>query len=506
MEPNLPQRDETIVPVRPNLRGGSAASKPAAHRASPGRKIAHVVLLGAGALGLAVAAAAGFYWLPQRAEQQKAALRPAPAPEPAASVEPARPVLTPEEEAELRARSGDLLAGLLTLTDELRRLNVAEWAAEDWAKYGEASEAGDNAFLANDFATSAARYSEAKATGEALVARAAATIEQSLAAGDAALAAGEPAAALEHYSLVLTIDPRHAAAATGKARAERLPEVLALVQRARIEAARGELDAALATYREALAIDAAWPAAKDGVAEVSRMLRDAEFERRMSAAYGALAAEDFAAAAREFRAALDVRPGSREAADGLAQAEEGARLDQIRLSEVRALAFERRELWDQAIELYRSVLELDGTLKFAQEGLERAEARKGLDLKLTNLIENPSLLLTDAVLADARALLESAAAVPEKGPRLEGQVAKLGELIELATKPITVRLESDQLTTVTLYRVGVLGTFAAKEVELRPGTYTVVGSRDGYRDVRRTFTVRPGRNLPPITVVCVEPI
>jgi len=82
----------------------------------------------------------------------------------------------------------------------------------------------------------------------------------------------------------------------------------------------------------------------------------------------------------------------------------------------------------------------------------------------------------------------------------------LRELVTLASTPIAVQLKSDQLTQVTLYRVGTLGAFAAKEVELRPGTYTVIGSRDGYRDVRRTFTVRPGGNLAPIDVVCVEPI
>jgi hypothetical protein len=116
------------------------------------------------------------------------------------------------------------------------------------------------------------------------------------------------------------------------------------------------------------------------------------------------------------------------------------------------------------------------------------------------------LLFGDAVLADARKLLESAAAETPRGPRLEEQIAKLGELIAAASQPLPVRLTSDQLTTVTLYRVGTLGAFASHDVELRPGTYTVIGSRDGYRDVRRTFTVRPGRNLAPINVVCVEPI
>jgi hypothetical protein len=69
-----------------------------------------------------------------------------------------------------------------------------------------------------------------------------------------------------------------------------------------------------------------------------------------------------------------------------------------------------------------------------------------------------------------------------------------------------VRLTSDELTTVTLYRVGTLGAFSSRDVELRPGTYTVIGSRDGYRDVRETFTVRPGGSLPPINVICLEPI
>ena len=135
-----------------------------------------------------------------------------------------------------------------------------------------------------------------------------------------------------------------------------------------------------------------------------------------------------------------------------------------------------------------------------------ASARAGLDAKLTNLIDNPTLLFGDDVLADARALVQTASAEQQKGPRLTAQIEQLGQLVELAAQPLPVRIESDQLTSVTLYRVGALGVFTAKDIELRPGTYTVIGSRDGYRDVRQTFTVRPGRNLAPISVVCVEPI
>jgi tetratricopeptide (TPR) repeat protein len=462
VDPTLPQHDETIVPQRPGFRSdGPVVASPAAPAARRGLPL--TLLLGA---GLVVAVVAAFVWLPARVNDERA--QPAPAAVPTPVAVPARPVLSAEQQATLKKQAEELLAGLLTLQDRLTSLNAEKWAA--------------------------------------IVSRAAAAVERSFNAGEAALAAGNSELAIEQYDLVLTIEPTHSLALAQRTRAEQLPAVLTLVQRADGERARGELEAALASYREALALDPSWAPAGTAIDEIHREQRDAEFERLLSEAFGLLGDENFVDAQARFEAALAMRPGSREAQQGLEQAEQGAKLDQIALAEARGLAFERREVWDQAIALYRSVLESDATLLFAQSGLERAEARAGLDAKLANLIDNPGLLLTDAVLADARALLDTAAAEPARGPRIDGQVEQLGRLITLASQPIPVRLTSDQLTTVMLYRVGTLGVFAQHDVELRPGTYTVVGSRDGYRDVRQTFTVRPGGSLPPISVVCVEPI
>jgi tetratricopeptide (TPR) repeat protein len=504
LEPNLPQHDETIIPVRPRLNAGARSDQPSAPAGAWTRIRAELGWVAGAVLLLAIGGA--FFWFPARVEQERAAAVPVAEPQATESAGPEKPVLSPEERAALRDQSEDLLADLLTLQERLTSLNVATWAGAEWQRYEQLSDAGDNAFLAEDFATAVQSYLEAAALGEAMIARASTTVADSLAAAAAAVVAGDAKLAIEQYDIVLAIEPSHAEALAGRARAERLPDVLALVQRADVELARGELDAALASYREALAIDSRWPAATAGVAEVNRRVRDGEFDRLMSAGFALLGDEDFKGAKREFTAALALRPSSREAADGLAQAEQSAKLEEIALIEVRALAFERRELWDQAIELYSGVLATDETLLFAQTGLDRAEARAGLDAKLKHLIDNPTLLFGDTVLADSRKLLEDAAAISEPGPRLAGQVEQLGRLVELAATPIPVQLESDQLTNVTLYRVGALGVFASKQVDLRPGTYTVIGSRDGYRDVRQTFTVRPGRNLPAISIVCVEPI
>jgi tetratricopeptide (TPR) repeat protein len=496
--PNQTQHEETVVPVRPGL--SSARPQPAGEL-RPARSSAFWQYLIGGAL--VVATLFVFAILPR--------LRDGPAEEPAAApvaVEPApaAPPLSPEERERLRAEAEQLLANLLSQQRALETLSAASWAGDAWPRYQTLITGADDAYLAADFARSVAQYTEATAIGEELLARSEEIVGRALAAGQEAFAAGNADVAIAQADIVLGIEPDNAAAQALRARAERLPEVLSLVERGDTERDAGEHENAMATYREALAIDPDWRPASDALAAVAVAARDAEFERLMSAGYGALAAEDYASAKQSFAAALAARPSAREAQDGITQAEQGIELDQIALTEARALAFERRELWDQAIAQYRAALDGDPNLVFAQQGLDRSEARAGLDAKLRNLIDKPTLLFNDTVLGDARLLIDEARAVPEPGPRLEEQIAKLDRLVALASTPIVVRLTSDQLTAVTLYRVGELGTFAAKEVELRPGTYTVIGSRNGYRDVRQTFTVVPGRTLPPVSVICVEPI
>ena len=63
--------------------------------------------------------------------------------------------------------------------------------------------------------------------------------------------------------------------------------------------------------------------------------------------------------------------------------------------------------------------------------------------------------------------------------------------MEKAAKPVRVRLQSDNQTEVTIYKVGKLGYFTDLELELRPGRYVAVGIRAGYQDVRTEFQVAP---------------
>jgi hypothetical protein len=79
-------------------------------------------------------------------------------------------------------------------------------------------------------------------------------------------------------------------------------------------------------------------------------------------------------------------------------------------------------------------------------------------------------------------------------------------LLKRAATPLTVQLVSDNVTDVSIYKVGKLGSFDMRQLDLRPGTYVAVGSRPGFRDVRLEFRVAPEVALQPIVVRCEEAI
>lgn len=456
----------------------------------------------------AVLAVAGvvavFAYLPVWVEE--AAPSPEPAADTAAVPEPEGPVLSEEEIAALTAQAETLLAELLEQQRSLAVRAVESWGDTTWSAYENAARLADDAFLAEDLTEAVNQYQAALRIGAELLARSENIVAEAMAAANAAIAGNNAELAASQFSLVLEIEPDNAAAARGLARAQSLPGVIDAMRRGDALSEQGELEQAVAAYREAIAIDPEYAAARVALDATNRRIANARFDRLITEGFAAIDDRSFERAAERFNTALGMRPDSDVARDGLAQAEQGLELDAIAMAEVRGLAFERRELWDRAIERYREALATDATLAFAIEGLERSQLRADLDVKLETLLDQPRLLLTDEVLQDARRLLVEALAVPEPGPRLTDQTERLDRLITLASTPIPVTLISDNATEVTVYRVGDLGAFASKEIELKPGNYTAVGQRRGYRDVRESFTVLPGADNGPVTVICVDPI
>jgi hypothetical protein len=129
-----------------------------------------------------------------------------------------------------------------------------------------------------------------------------------------------------------------------------------------------------------------------------------------------------------------------------------------------------------------------------------------IDKRLQFYLQKPEALESDEYLARASELLKRTEGIEPKGPRLNSQVEAFTQLIKEAQSQTKVTLISDGLTEVSVYRVGRLGRFSAHELLLRPGRYTIVGTRDGYKDVRQEIAVKPGGASLQVNIVCREKV
>ncbi len=169
-----------------------------------------------------------------------------------------------------------------------------------------------------------------------------------------------------------------------------------------------------------------------------------------------------------------------------------------------AARLEAREDWRGALQQYSAALAIDSHVSFALDGRERATKRAALGDALAFHAERPDRLGAPAVAREAEALLERARGTASPGPALQAQIAAVESALALARTPVAVVIESDGLTELDLSRVGRLGPLTRRSLELLPGTYTVTGSRRGYRDVRRQFSVAPGAPAPTVSLRCHE--
>ena len=411
-----------------------------------------------------------------------------------------------DDEGKLRFKVENVLGELLSYFETLERRGVQRWAPLPYQRAQDFYKTGDDAYLRKNWKVAEVNYLDALTILEPLFDRIEPEFRKALEGAQAAFEAGDRAEALRLFELAVAITPNDPEALAGYERARNLEAVLQLVDSGLAFEEELELDAAESSFKQAVDLDPIWGPAVDGLARVRATRTKLEFDARMSEGFEALMVEDYLSARAAFRMAQKLIPGSPEPADGLLQVDQGLRLQNINTLEREAVALEQSEHWDAAATTYEEILKVDANLAFAIDGLSRARRMSALHTQLDDYIEDPDRLSVPSVMQKATTLAVSITAMDPIGPRLAGQRDELMRLLKRAATPITVEVISDNMTSVSIYRIGVLGKLTSKRLDLRPGTYVAVGARPGFRDVRLEFRVAPEIDMQPVVVRCEEPI
>jgi eukaryotic-like serine/threonine-protein kinase len=457
----------------------------------------------AGVVGLVVVFFALPRWVgdgkPERAVQAQQALKPEKPVEEKKEIDFAALARDKQRAEEIRAANDERLKKLVERAAE-------QWGGEEFKRANAELADGDKDYEAREYSAAATHFEAMTALLETLEGRAPEVLAAQLANGAKALQEGRSADAKAAFELAAKLDPKNQVTVRGLKRATTLDEVLNLVATAERMEKEGNASAATETFRKALALDAEAPRAAEAIARIEARLASDAFASAMARGYGALASRDHGSARSAFEDARKIRPNAPEIPQALRQIEQEQRTGVIATKLGTAGEHESQERWGDALKEYRAIVELDSTIAAAQEGVARVSPRAALNEQLELYLTQPERLFSQSVRAAAHDSLAHAASINNPGPVLQRQVVKLREWLERADVPVPVALQSDNLTQVTIYRVGALGTFAERSLTLAPGSYTVVGTRPGYRDVRREINVMPGGAPEPVIIRCEDRI
>ena len=421
---------------------------------------------------------------------------------------PPRDSVAPFEAADLaraRAQAEAKLADFFALESQLKEeLNVTAWGADDLGRIKDGASTGDQLFMEGRYQESLDEYAGAVEDMAALADKGRAQFRSAMANGQTALAELDHPGAVEAFETALAIRPNDRDAVAGRDRASALPEIVELLRQSERAVLRGEYADADRYLSQVRALDPATPGLRERAAKVADARADQRRRATLSEGFGALERGEPEAAIAAFDRVLKSNPDDLDALAGLQQAKQARLLAEIDRLRDTAEQQESEDQWSTALATYDAILDMDPSLRFARDAKARIAARVALIESMQTFIDDPGLLSDDNEFARARKVLADAKANPPGGPLFRSRLDDLDAIVERASIPVPLVIDSDNETEIMIQKIGTFGRFLRHELKLRPGRYVIVGSRDGYRDVRGEFIL--GADSGPVQIRCTEPI
>tara|TARA_B110000503_G_scaffold134110_1_gene212608 strand:- start:2975 stop:4495 length:1521 start_codon:yes stop_codon:yes gene_type:complete len=419
---------------------------------------------------------------------------------------PGRSPFAEAQESQARRQAQAALEQVLELQALLQDRAVMAWGEADYQAALAIAELGDAAYRDREFSVAISEYERAAAGLAALEESIPARIDATLTALIVDIEAGDSSDAQINLDQLIQLAPGHPERPTLTNRVAAIPAVNTSLSAAHDAAAADDFTAAVEATKTALTADPAHIGARKILGNYQKSATDARFRRAMSKGYVALDAAQFDVAETAFKAALAVRAGAPEptaALIELATARTAATLKSLQRTGKKQ---EQGESWQQALATYQQAMQLDANVVFAKQGIARSQPRAELATALKTIVAEQARLIDPRVIREADATLLVALQIEAPGPVLAQQIAAVQAALDYAKTPVQVALRSDGVTDVTLLRVKRLGPFENTALTLRPGRYTAVGVRTGFRDVRIEFDVAPNSVAAPVYISCSEAI
>ena len=414
------------------------------------------------------------------------------------------------EKTKYRKDAQLVLEKIVDIRDLLKSKSIEKWNAEKFNIALENISIGDDLYREGEYLRSIKQYREALDQLNNLQEEAANIIESTIISANNNIEKLDSELTVEQtinsINLAFDIDKNNESIRLLKERSLKLPDLFNKVMQSNQLISEQKYEDAFSVLSEAIMLDPYRKKTKTSMENLNKQIKEKTFIEFMSEGFEAMDQNNFSSARKVFNEALKTYPERPDVYDALNQLESRESSFQIKERIKNAEANENLENWSEAKKEYEALLESDNSLVSLKARLINVRIRAELDEQLENLINNPLTLRSDELYQKAKKLLKTAQGINQRGAKLEKQIENVSKIIVQARNPIPVNFFSDNKTKVTIFKVGSLGLFQKRTIELVPGKYVALGQRIGFRDVRLDFAIEPNEVDKNISIMCVESI
>ena len=392
------------------------------------------------------------------------------------------------------------------IQSRLEKLGAPIWAPDIIEDVELVASNADEAYRAKDYGLAAVEYEKARDTLLTLEASVPDRFEKILSDLRLSINGGDIQKSEDLFSQAALLNPVSSRLTKIDLRINTLPQILAVLEQGQLLEKQGQLQQAVMTLQEASQLDPEHPLVLDALEIANAKLTKSQFDKAMSLGYQALEKNNLPTARQQFTQAKTLDPLSKEVRTAMTELKELETRSRLFILRKESAALESQENWIGAEKRFLEALKRDKNLLFANQGLARVASRRALNQRLNGFIEDPEKLKIRKVAQQAANALSDARQIPRPGPRLKHQINTMATLLEEANTKLPIKIISDGLTNITLYKIAELGRFDSRQLLLRPGSYTAAGFRNGYRDIRISFDVTKETTPLEISIKCEEAI
>jgi len=416
---------------------------------------------------------------------------------------------SPWHEAQLakyRKKSQLILAIVLEKQNKLESHHVNLWDENQFKQALEKAKMGDLSYRSQEFDKAISLYNQSLDTLSKIELEIPIHYEKYLKKGTNALEKNNAKEAKSNLQIAMYLQPNATAAQEKYDRSLVLNQVLSLNKEGLVLMKNKALDLARKRLLKAASLDVHSKITQENLKQINEKIIHRDYSKAMSQGYVNLNKKNFNSAIEFFTKAQKISPESSDPKTAIIQSKNEKTQNQISKILKLAAILESELKWRESAAQYNKALSIDSSLITARVGLIRSNSKADLENKLKFIINNPMRLSNNNVYQEAKITYNVAIKIQNPDKNLVSQIVSVKQILQKSKLPINVEIFSDDLTLVTIFRVGEMGHFTNKQLSLKPGEYTLIGSRSGYRDIRKVVTLIPGSQNTKIHVKCIEKI